>query len=484
MTMINLTMDDKAELALRAKEELARRNYVDYFSLANPKSKLFAHTKYICEKMQQIIDGERKFYIVEMPPQHGKSMTITQTFPSYYLMRHPDKRVMISAYSQDLFTTFSDANRKHFEEWAYPLFGLQPEKNTSKEFHVKDHRGTFYATSMLGGASGRPADLLIIDDPIKNSEEAMSTTIKDKIWNEWNLTFFPRLQKGGSVIVIMTRWQIDDLAGRLMKKKSLPWEELKLPAIAEDIPNGETDEIGRHNGDALCPQLHTIDSLKIHKHDMGSQKFAALYQQRPSLAAGNIFKRDWVKYYVPTKKMQAELQLTTEQAMVLPLHFTEKVQSWDATFKSKENDDFVAGEVWGKRDANYFLLDWRHARMTFTETIAAITTMTAKHPDARSKYIEDKANGSAIIDTLKNKIEGIIPVEPDGGKEVRASAVSPLWEAGNVYVPHPLWKPEIEEMLEEIFNFPNGPHDDWVDAMTQALNYMGKQKSFFEVYKY
>lgn len=479
MTMINLTMDDKAELALRAKEELARRNYVDYFSLANPKSKLFAHTKYICEKMQKIIDGERKFYIVEMPPQHGKSMTITQTFPSYYLMRHPDKRVMISAYSQDLFTTFSDANRKHFEEWAYPLFGLQPEKNTSKEFHVKDHRGTFYATSMLGGASGRPADLLIIDDPIKNSEEAMSTTIKDKIWNEWNLTFFPRLQKGGSVIVIMTRWQIDDLAGRLMKKKSLPWKELKLPAIAEDIPDGETDAIGRHNGDALCPQLHTIDSLKIHKHDMGSQKFAALYQQRPSLAAGNIFRRDWVKFYVPSRAKMIELGLTDKEVEILPKHLDTEVQAWDATFKSKENDDFVAGQTWAKRAANLYLRPyWCHKRLTFTQTLDEIRAMTKRYPHATAKLVEDKANGPAIIDTLKKEIPGIIPVSPGAdSKEARASSVSPVWEAGQIYVPHPLWVPEIEDWLEEVFGFPNMPHDDNVDSMVYAVRRLSDKDS-------
>ena len=274
--------------------------------------------------------------------------------------------------------------------------------------------------------------------------------------------------------MIMTRWQQDDLAGRLLQKKSLPWEEIKLPAIAEDIPDGQTDEIGRHNGEALCPDLHSLDELLTHKHDMGTQAFTALYQQSPTIQGGNIFKREWVKYYVPTRAKMLELGLTEKEVKIQPMHMDQTVQSWDATFKSGENDDYVAGQVWAKRDADYYLLDWVHDRMTFTETLSAIRQMTTKYPQARAKYIEDKANGSAIIDTLKHEIAGIIPVTPDGGKVVRASAVSPLWEAGNVYVPHPLWKPDIEDMLEELYAFPNAPHDDYVDAMTQALNYVKK----------
>lgn len=470
----------KQAIAMAAKEALAKRDYSYYFLLANPKSKLYRHTKYVCEKLQKIIDGEQHFYIVEMPPQHGKSLSITKTFPSYYLMRYPSKHVMVSAYSQDLYTQFAASNRRNFTTWS-KLFGLKTGKNTANEFEVLDPHGegspgSFFATSMLGGASGMPADLLIIDDPIKNSEEAMSPTIKNKIWNEWNMTFYPRLQKGGSVIVIMTRWQKDDLAGRLLQRSSLPWEEIKLPAIAEDMPEGQTDAIGRKAGEPLCPELHDLDELLTHKHDMGIQQFTALYQQSPTVEGGNLFKREWVKYFVPDRQTQARLGLTDKEAVIQPKIFDELAQSWDATFKDSDNSDYVAGQVWARRDADYYLMDWVHERMSFVQTLSAIRSMTAKWPRAKAKYIEDKANGSAIIDTLKHEIGGIIPVTPDGGKVVRASAVSPLWEAGNVYVPHPLWKPGVEDLLQEIFEFPNAAHDDYVDAMTQALNYIKKHK--------
>ena len=150
-------------------------------------------------------------------------------------MRHPDKHAMIVAYSQDLYSQFATSNRRAFNLWSSRLFQLKTGKNTSQTFDIVGHRGGFYATSVLGGATGMSADLLVIDDPVKNAEEANSMTVKNKIWDEWNLTFYPRLQKGGSVIVIMTRWQTDDLAGHLLQRSSLPWEEIKLPAIATDM---------------------------------------------------------------------------------------------------------------------------------------------------------------------------------------------------------------------------------------------------------
>ncbi|WP_281829564.1 phage terminase large subunit [Lactobacillus amylolyticus] len=469
--MMVVDTDIKDLVFKTAKYSLAKRNYADYFLLANPSMELYPHTKLITEKLQKIADGEQHFYIISMPPQHGKSLTITKTFPSYYLMKHPDKHAMIVAYSQDLYSQFATSNRRAFNLWSSRLFQLKIGKNTSQTFDIQDHRGGFYATSVLGGATGMSADLLIIDDPMKNAEEANSMTVKTKIWDEWNLTFYPRLQKGGSVIVIMTRWQTDDLAGRLLQRSSLPWEEIKLPAIATDIPAGQTDAIGRHNGEALCPELHSLDELLTHKHDMGTQKFTALYQQSPTIEDGNIFKREWIRYYVPDKATQVRLQLTDKDAIVIPKYFDETVQAWDATFKSKENDDFVAGQTWSRRGADCFMMPaWCHKRLSFTETLDAIRAMSRQYPQAVTKLVEDKANGPAIIDTLKREIPGIVPVSPGtDSKEARAASVSPVWEAGNIYVPHPLWKPQIEDWLEEIFGFPNMPHDDNVDSMVYAV---------------
>lgn len=471
-----LTPEERKAIRLAAREELARRSYEDYFTLANPGMHLYPHVKYITEKLQKIVDGEQHFYIVEMPPQHGKSLTITKTFPSYFLMKHPDKHAMITAYSQDLYSQFAESNRRNFSLWSSRLYDLKIGRNTSQTFNIVNHNGGFYATSVLGGATGMSADLLIIDDPIKNAEEAMSSTIKEKIWNEWLLTFKPRLQKGGSVIVIMTRWQTDDLAGRLLQKSSFPWEEVKLPAIATDLAPGTTDAIGRKNGDPLCAELHSLKELEGNKHDMGTQKFTALYQQSPTMEGGNIFKRDWVNYYVPDRQTMLALGLTEKEVSIQPHHFDQQVQAWDATFKNGKMGDFVAGQTWSKRGANLYLMPgWCHKRLSFTQTLDAIKQQARMYPNANAKLVEDKANGPAILDTLKSKIPGIVPVSPGAdSKAARASAISPVWEAGQIYVPHPLWHPEIEDYLEEIFGFPNMPHDDNVDSMVYAVQRLSK----------
>lgn len=467
--------------------EMARRKYAAYFLLANaPEAKLYPHVKIICDAIQKIIDGQQQFLIIELGPQHGKSMAITETLPSYYLMRYPDKKVMVTAYGENLYSQFADSNRDKFTRLAPKLFGLTTSKNTANQFDVRNHKGEAFFTSMLGSATGHSADLLIIDDPIKNSEEAMSPTVKEKIWKEWTNTFSTRLQNNSSVIVIATRWTTDDLSGRLLQQKAYDWQEIKLPAIATGIPKGQTDIIGRHNGEALCPELHTLNALLAQKKNLGTHAFNALYQQSPTIEGGNIFKREWVKFYVPDRETQIRLHLTDKDAKILPKHFDTSVQAWDATFKSKENDDFVAGQVWSKRGADLYLRPgWCHKRLSFTETLDAIRAMTRFYPDAVTKLVEDKANGPAIIDALKHEIPGIVAVSPGSdSKEARAASVSPIWESGNIYVPHPKWRPEIEDWLEEIFAFPNAPHDDNVDSMVYAVKRLHDNHSRGPVIRY
>lgn len=463
----------------------AQYDYQSYFLLTNSEAQAYRHTEYICSLIQKIIDGEQHFYIVELPPQHGKSMTITETLPSYYLLRNPDKRVLVAAYGQGLYSQFAESNRQKAAKYA-KMFNLRLGKNTAEKFTIAGHRGEAFFTSILGAATGHSADLLIVDDPIKDAEEAASPTIKKKIWEEWTKTFSTRLQDNSSVIVIMTRWQTDDLAGRLLQSMSRPWEEIKLPAISTGLEPGEVDAIGRHNGEALCPELHKLSDLKIQKREMGSKGFAALYQQSPTIDDGNIFKREWVKFYVPDRETQIRLHLTDNDAKILPKHLDTSVQAWDATFKSKENDDFVAGQTWSKRGADLYLRPgWCHKRLSFTETLDAIRAMTRFYPDAVTKLVEDKANGPAIIDALQHEIPGIVAVSPGAdSKEARAASVSPVWESGNIYVPHPKWRPEIEDWLEEIFAFPNAMHDDNVDSMVYAVKRLHDNHSRGPVIRY
>ena len=487
LTLMQLTDEQKAGVALAAREELARRSYAYYFLLANAdkKAQLFNYTKYVCDRLQKIVDGEQHNLIISMPPQHGKSMLVTETFPSYYLMRHPDQSIMVTSYAETMYKRFSKRGKQHFREWAPRLFGLNLGLANSQEYDVAGHYGEAYYTSILGGGTGRPANLLIIDDPIKDEKEAASQTIRDNVWGEWASTFSTRLQKNASVIVIMTRWQTDDLAGRLLDmdksaedEHKFNWEEIKFPAIATNIPAGQTDAIGRHNGEALNPELHPLSQLMIQKRNIGTQRFNALYQQSPTTQEGNIIKREWIRYYVPDRETMVRLHLTEKEVMILPRHLDQTVQAWDATFKSKENDDFVAGQTWSSARSCYFLRpNWCHKRLTFTETQRAIRAQSRIYPEAVAKLIEDKANGPALIDTLKRDIDGITPVSPGtDSKETRFASVSPLFEAGQVYVPHPKWIPAVNDMIEEWCGFPFMAHDDNVDSAGYALMYLSKHK--------
>lgn len=475
-----ITPEIRKAIAQQAKRELARRSYRDYVEYVHHGHyRHFRHTELICEHLQPIADGEQHFIMIEMPPRHGKSMTVTETFPSFFIGKNPDKRVITAAYSDGLATKFGRVNRNKLNEFGTEIFGIQlSESNAAtKDWGIEGHNGGMISTGIGGSITGQGADLLIIDDPIKNMKEAQSQLIRDNIWDEWEATLSTRLHNNASVIVIMTRWHEDDLIGRLLARSPRKWERLRLPAIAED----EDDLLGREIGEALCPELGFDEQWADEKkREVGSRTWAALYQQRPSPAGGGIFKRKWWKFYVPDIQTRNKLNLG-EDVAILPGHFDDSCQSWDCTFKATDKSDFVAGHVWAREKANFYLLDREHDRLDFPDTIRAIKHMSSKWPQINTKYIEDKANGSAVIQSLQNEIVGIIPVEPEGGKEARANAVSPLVEAGNVYLPHPAWRPWVNDIIEEATAFPNGAHDDDVDAMTQAINQMNKPKEYIRI---
>ncbi|MEO4053387.1 phage terminase large subunit [Solibacillus sp. CAU 1738] len=473
--MPTLSKKELETLANEAQRELAKRNYREYVEFVHHGHyEHYRHTELICDVLQRIADGEQLSVLIEMPPRHGKSMTVTESFPSFYLAKNPDKRVIAAAYSDGLATKFGRLNRNKFNEFSN-LFDLRLSESNGamKDWGVQDRRGGMIATGIGGSITGQGADLMIIDDPIKNMKEASSQTIRDNIWDEWEATLSTRLHDGASLIVIMTRWNEDDLIGRLLTRSPRNWIRLRLPAIAED----DDDLLGRSFGEALCPELGFNEQwAEAKKFEVGSRTWASLYQQRPSPAGGNIFKREWVRYYVRTAEQKREWGLS-DDVVVLPTHLDKVAQSWDCTFKDSSASDFVAGGVWARKQAQYFLLDIDHRRMGFADTMKAIRAMSDKWPNARSKYIEDKANGTAIIEMLKDEISGIIPVNPNGGKEARANAVSPLFEAGNVFLPHPNICSWSEDVIEELVSFPNAAHDDLVDMTTQALNQLYTSKS-------
>lgn len=412
----------------------------------------YEHLLLLNRKLVDVAAGRIKRLMVSMPPRHGKSELVSRYFPAWFLGTFPDKRIILASYEADFAASWGRKARDLLEEHGPYLFGVTVSKASSaaSRWDIEGHEGGMTTAGVRGPITGKGANIAIIDDPVKNDQEAMSQTYRDAAWDWYRATFSTRIQEDGAIILVMTRWHEDDLAGRLLKAQKEGgdhWEVVNLPALAED-----DDMLGRQPGEPLCPQLFTKETLEKTKVRLGSFWWNALYQQRPSPQEGGILKRHWWKFYRKA-----------------PDKFDEIIQSWDMTFKDTKTADFVVGQVWGRKGADKYLLDQVRDRMDFPATVQAVRSLSAKWPQARNKLVEDKANGPAVIATLKNEIPGLIAVNPEGGKVVRAQAASPDIEAGNVYLPDPSVAPWVHDFIEECAAFPNGANDDQVDAMTQAL---------------
>lgn len=418
------------------------------------------HLRLLTDTLEKVSSGEIKRLIVTMPPRHGKSEVVSKKYPAWHLGKHPNDEIILASYSIDLSRSFSRIARETLQG-ASNVFNvrLDPNHSTAESWGIAGKRGGLVAAGVGGSITGKGARIAIIDDPIKNAEEANSEVIRQKVWEWYQSTLYTRLTPDGRIVIVMTRWHEDDLVGRLLEKEQQEiaegthtgdkWQVINLPAIAE-----ADDILGRTEGEALWADYgFNLERLEQIRKDVGSYVFNALYQQRPSATEGSMFKRQWWKYYDTA-----------------PSTFDEMMQSWDMSFKGSDGSDFVVGQVWGRVGANKYLVDQVRGRMDITDTITHIQRLTLKYPLARLKLIEDKANGPAVISLLRNSIAGLVPVNPDGGKVARASAILPDLEAGNIYLPKNVgW---IDEFLHEASAFPRGAHDDQVDAMTQAIRRM------------
>lgn len=433
-----------------------------------------AHTKYLASRLQELERGKIKRLMVFMPPRHSKSMTISETFPSWFLGRNPSKKVIVTSYGEGLARRFGRSNRKKIQEFGSDIFGirLDPESTVVTKWNIDHHNGQMISTGIGGPISGEGADLLIIDDPIKNRQEADSPRYREMIWDEWQNTLLTRLQPGGLVIIVLTRWHEDDLAGRLLQEEPEKWEVISLPALAE-----ENDLLGRDQNEPLWPEYGFDYNWAIdRKKSVGSFVWAALFQQRPAPSGGGIFKEHWWKFWQYPGQNLPPVTMKDENGkpiliypVDLPVRFDQQVQSWDMAFKDSRESSFVTGQAWGRLKSDKFLIDQERDKYDFIGTIEAVRSFSKKHPHTRAKWVEDKANGPAIISTLKKEIAGLIPVTPEGGKESRAHAISPYVESGNVFLPHPAIAPWVWEFISECKSFPSGKNNDQVDAMSQAL---------------
>ena len=421
---------------------------------------------------------------IAMPPQEGKSTRVSRHFPVWLLQQFPRLRIAIVSYDGANATQFSfhsraDVERFNGNEGEIDLGLRLATDEKAKSRWLLATGGGLYAIGIGGGLTGRPVDLMIVDDPVKDQRDADSALMSVNKWTWWQTVGRPRLAPWAPVIGMATRWAEDDLLGRwqaaqkhdeaLGSANTERWTVLTIPAEADHDPGkGEVDPLGREPGEFLVSARgRTRDDWLAIKEGTSTRFWNALYQGRPSAVEGDVLKRGWWRRY------DSALWVSQIDGSYLVPGY-EVWQSWDLTFTDSAKSDYVVGQVWATKKADSYLVYQVRARLNFPSSVDAVRRVSRLFPQARRKLVEKAANGHAAIDVLRREIPGIIPVKPDRSKEARADAVSTFLRSGNIFLPtvevataNPELAFDVEDVIEEAAVFPRGVHDDQVDAFTQ-----------------
>jgi predicted phage terminase large subunit-like protein len=421
------------------------------------------HIDLISEYLQAVDNSEILRLIINIPPRHMKSIQTTVCYPAWSWIKKPGKRFIKVSYSDSL-------SRKHNVLCRDIIRSPWYQKNWGDRFKIKDdvdrqdefknnHHGMMFSTSVGGRLTGEGGDVIIVDDP-QNPLMANSATEREASIAFFRNTLQTRLDdpKKGAIIVIMQRLHENDLTGYILSEQ-LGYEHVCLPAEAPErtiihFPISGR-EIIREKGDLLNPQRFDKETLEGLKKSMGSAQYAGQFQQTPAPAEGLIFKREWLGNFFKAAPHQSML-----------------IQSWDMPFTKSEGSAKCAGLIMGRSGSDIYIHDLVNDKMSFTESVAAVRTLTGKWPKARAKVIENKANGPAIVDLLKKEIPGMVEFNPKGSKEERAISVTPYFEAGNIWFPDPETHPWVHDLINDLLIFPKGQYKDTVDALVQGILYL------------
>lgn len=458
-------MNNSQNLSLRAKaaQELlnrrkARSNLQDFICYLDPEYVVSDFSREVCAALDQFLidmaEGLRPVLVLGAPPQHGKSQIVSRYLPAYMFGKYPDLRVGGLSYAKDL---ASDMNRDVQrimlgEEYKrlFPASALNQKrvvtvemeaKRNSDTFEIMGHKGVYVSQGVGGPLTGKRLDCGIIDDPIKNSKEALSQTVKDGIWNWYTSTFMTRLSKNSGQIIMATRWATDDLSGKVIEKNPKA-KVLAFKAINDD-------------GQALVPELHPIDKLLETKATLGDYFWSAMYQQSPVALGGNLFKTgDW-RYYDVLPKLQYRKMFA------------------DTAQKTNEQNDFSVLQVWGyDGQGAAYLIDQIRGKWEAPDLLTHARAFWRKHKAIegsalREFAIEDKVSGTGLIQTLKRENVPVKGIKRSTDKVTRAMDVLPTIAAGAVYLPSDA--PWLSDFITEAAQFPSGTHDDQIDPMMDAV---------------
>lgn len=427
------------------------------------------HIDYLDEMLQlftirRYLKAGYKGIIVEEPPRHGKSELCSHYFPSWYLGAFPDERVILASYEADFAALWGRKARNTLERWGKRIFGVEVNRRSSAadRWEIEGFQGGMITAGVGGAITGRGADVLIIDDPVKNAQEANSKVIRDRTWDWYQSTARTRLEPHGVILLIMTRWHEDDLAGRLldaMENDPLADKFLRvsLPAICES----KEDPLGREIGAALWPERYPLEELKRIEATVGTYVFSALFQQRPAPKSGGMFSRDNF-IVIPSA----------------PRRLKKQVRHWDFAATDQQYSDFTSGVKMGlDHEGRIYILDVRHFKGTPLK-VQQVFKQTVRSDGKGCKQQIEKERGSAgthVVDTYSRMMRGydVKGKLPTGDKEVRAGPFSAAVERHDVYLVEAPWN---EEYLQEHESFPYGKNDDQVDASSGAYEALASRR--------
>ena len=437
------------------ERELCQTKFIKFVEKVWPTFISGAHHKRMADAFERVARGECKRLIVNMPPRHTKSEFASYLLPAWFLGQFPHKKVIQTSHTAELSVGFGRKVRNLVDTEIYheifPDLVLSTDSKAAGRWNTSKG-GDYFAIGVGGAVTGKGADILIIDDPHSEQEAAMAATnpdVYDKVYEWYTSGPRQRLQPGGSIVIVMTRWALRDLTGQVLKadaqRNGEGWEVIEFPAI---LPSGNP----------LWPQLWSLGELSALKEELPNSKWQAQYQQNPVGNESAIVKRDWWKWWEEDDPPMCDFIL----------------QSWDTAFEKTQRADYSAGTTWGiftnHKDGNrpnIILLNTYKKRVEFPELKKDVMEeYKAYEPD--TIIIEKKASGAPLIYELRAMGIPVQEFTPSKGQDkiARLNSVSDIIASGKVWVPQTRW---AEELVDEIAAFPSGEHDDLVDATTLAL---------------
>ncbi len=454
--LYEMLVDEVKVYQAAVEREEAQISFMEYVKMMWPGFVHGRHHALMAKKFEAIAKGEMKRVIINMPPRHTKSEFASYLLPSWFLGLHPAKKVIQCSNTADLAVGFGRKVRNlvDSEQYAsvFPGVKLRQDSKAAGRW-ATNKNGEYFAIGVGGTVTGKGADLLIIDDPHSEQEAALAQgnpEIYQKVYEWYTSGPRQRLQPGGAIVIVMTRWGEADLTGRVLqdalkREKGEEWELIELPAI---MPSGNP----------LWPEFWSIDELEALKEELPVSKWNAQYQQKPTGEEGALVKREWWKIWERERPPNCEYV----------------IQSWDTAFTKSERSDYSACTVWGvfhmdedPKNVNVILLEAYQERLEFPELKEkAFEMYNIWEPD--TCIIEAKAAGSPLIFEMRRMGVPVQEYTPVRGNDkfVRINSVTDLFRSGKVWAPDTRW---AHELIEQMAAFPNGAHDDLVDSSTQAL---------------